>query len=59
MVPGARFISSMGRALISIHFPLRKGAIMNRKFSMLKSMAVTLALVAGVSGIARADDNSS
>ena len=31
---------------------------MNRKFSMLKSIAVTLALVAGVSGIARADDNS-
>jgi hypothetical protein len=48
----------MGRASVSNHFPLRKGAIMNRKFSMLKSMAVTFALVAGVSGIARADDNS-
>jgi hypothetical protein len=31
---------------------------MNRKFSMLKSMVVTAALVAGVSGIARADDSS-
>jgi hypothetical protein len=31
---------------------------MNRNFSMLKSMAVIAALVAGVSGIARADDNS-
>ena len=31
---------------------------MNRKFSMLKSIAVTAALVAGVSGIARADDSS-
>jgi hypothetical protein len=30
---------------------------MNRKFSMLKSVAVIAALVAGVSGIARADDN--
>jgi hypothetical protein len=47
----------MGRALASIHFPLRKGAIMNRKFAMLKSMAVIAALVAGVSGVARADDN--
>jgi hypothetical protein len=47
----------MGRALVSIHFPLRKGAIMNRKFAMLKSIAVTVALVAGISGIARADDN--
>jgi hypothetical protein len=47
----------MGRASVSIHFPLGKGAIMNRKFSMLKSMVVTVALVAGVSGIARADDN--
>src|ERR1700716_1855718 len=31
---------------------------MNRKLSMLKSMVVTVALVAGVSGIARADDSS-
>ena len=30
---------------------------MNRKFSMLKSIALTAALVAGVSGMARADDN--
>ena len=31
---------------------------MNRKVSMLKSMVVAVALVAGVSGIARADDSS-
>jgi hypothetical protein len=31
---------------------------MSRKLSMLKSMVVTAALVAGVSGIARADDSS-
>jgi hypothetical protein len=31
---------------------------MAKKFSMLKSIAVTAALVAGVSGLARADDNS-
>lgn len=31
---------------------------MNRKFSMLQSMAVAVALAAGISGIARADDNS-
>jgi len=31
---------------------------MNSKFSMLKSIAVTAALVAGVSGMARADDSS-
>jgi hypothetical protein len=30
---------------------------MNRKFSLLKSMAVAAALMAGISGIARADDN--
>ena len=31
---------------------------MKSKFSMLKSIAVAAALVAGVSGIARADDSS-
>ena len=31
---------------------------MSRKFSMLKSIVVTAALAAGVSGIARADDSS-
>jgi len=31
---------------------------MNSKFSMLKSIVVTVALVAGVSGLARADDSS-
>jgi hypothetical protein len=31
---------------------------MNRKFSMLKSIALAAALAAAVSGIARADDNS-
>src|SRR6266581_3140117 len=31
---------------------------MNRKVSMLKSMVVAVALVAGASGIARADDSS-
>jgi hypothetical protein len=35
-----------------------KGAVMNSKVSMLKSMVVAVALVAGVSGIARADDSS-
>jgi hypothetical protein len=31
---------------------------MNRKFTTLKSMAVAAALLAGISGMARADDNS-
>jgi hypothetical protein len=31
---------------------------MNSKFSMLKSIALAAALAAGISGIARADDNS-
>jgi len=31
---------------------------MNRKVSMMKSMVVAIALVAGVSGLARADDSS-
>jgi hypothetical protein len=31
---------------------------MNRKFTMLKGMAVIAALMAGISGVARADDNS-
>ena len=30
---------------------------MNRKFSLMKSIALTAALVAGVSGMAHADDN--
>jgi hypothetical protein len=30
---------------------------MNSKFSMIRSIALTAALVAGVSGVARADDN--
>jgi hypothetical protein len=34
-----------------------KGAIMNSKFSLVRSIALTAALVAGVSGMARADDN--
>jgi hypothetical protein len=36
---------------------ISKGAIMNSKFSLVKSIALTAALVAGVSGMARADDN--
>lgn len=31
---------------------------MNRKFSMMKSIVIAAALVAGVSGLARADDSS-
>jgi hypothetical protein len=34
------------------------GAVMNSKVSMLKSMVVAVALAAGVSGMARADDSS-
>src|ERR1700680_4090165 len=40
---------------LAIHL---QGAVMNMKVSMLKSMAVAVALAAGVSGIARADDSS-
>src|SRR5882672_3104796 len=35
-----------------------KGAVMKSKVSMMKSMVVAVALVAGVSGMARADDSS-
>src|SRR4029078_5895579 len=38
--------------------PLRKGAVMKSKVSTVKSIAMIVALVAGVSGVARADDNS-
>jgi len=49
---------SMVRALLSTHLKFYIGAVMKSRFSMLKSVAVTAALVAGVSGIARADDSS-
>src|SRR5207244_9140868 len=42
-------------AELTIHL---QGAVMNSKISMMKSMIVAIALVAGVSGIARADDSS-
>src|ERR1700681_3391682 len=35
-----------------------KGAVMKSKLSMLKSIAVVAALVAGVSGVARADNDT-
>jgi hypothetical protein len=35
-----------------------KGAVMNSKFSMMKSIVVAVALAAGVSSVARADDSS-
>jgi hypothetical protein len=35
-----------------------KGAVMKGKFSMMKSIVVAVALAAGMSGIARADDSS-
>jgi hypothetical protein len=57
MNSGVKFnlrLDSPGKATI-IH--LAKGAIMNSKFSLVKSIALTAALVAGVSGMARADDN--
>jgi hypothetical protein len=42
-------------AELAIHL---QGAVMNSKASMMKSMVVAVALAAGVSGIARADDSS-
>jgi len=48
----------MVHALLSNYFPFTQGAVMNSKFSMLKSIVVVAALVSGVSGMARADDNS-
>jgi hypothetical protein len=42
-------------AELTIHL---RGAVMNSKVSMMKSMVVAAALAAGVSGIARADDSS-
>src|SRR5260370_41431519 len=49
---------SMVCARLSIHSSLRQGAVMSSKVSILKSIALTAALMAGVSGIARADDSS-
>jgi hypothetical protein len=46
-----RGLDAPGKATI-----IQKGAIMN-KFSLVKSIALTAALAAGVSGIALADDN--
>src|SRR6202049_2051331 len=46
---------SMISAELAIHL---QGAVMNSKVSMMKSMVVAVALAAGVSGIARADDSS-
>src|ERR1700680_3618766 len=46
---------SMISAELTIHL---QGAVMNSKVSMMKSMVVAVALAAGVSGIARADDSS-
>jgi hypothetical protein len=45
-------------ALLSSHFNFHKGTVMNSKVSMIKSMVVAVALAAGVSGLARADDSS-
>jgi hypothetical protein len=42
-------------AELTIHL---QGAVMNSKVSMMKSMVVAVALAAGISGIARADDSS-
>jgi hypothetical protein len=39
-------------------FQSSKGAIMNSKFSLVKSIALTAAIVAGVSGLARAEDDT-
>src|ERR1700680_637852 len=46
---------SMICAELALHL---QGAVMNSKVSMMKSMVVAVALAAGVSGIARADDSS-
>src|SRR3977135_1384136 len=46
---------SMIPAELTIHL---QGAVMNSKVSMMKSIVVAVALAAGVSGIARADDSS-
>jgi len=57
MITGANFDFDWS-AWLSSHHPHSKGAIMKSKFSLVKSIALTAALVAGVSGMARADDNS-
>jgi len=49
---------SMVDAFQATMFHFREGAVMNSNSSMLKSIVVATALIAGVSGIARADDNS-
>jgi hypothetical protein len=41
-----------------IHLNFGKGAVMNRKLSTMKSIMLTAALAAGISGLARADDSS-
>jgi hypothetical protein len=48
----------VSRVCPGIHFPFHKGAVMSSKLSMMKTMVVTAALVAGVSGFAQAADNS-
>jgi hypothetical protein len=39
-------------------FQSSKGAIMNSKFSLVKSIALTAVIMAGVSGLARAEDDT-
>jgi hypothetical protein len=58
MVTGARSVIRWPAPHQVANFNFTKGARMNSKFSKTKVFAVIAALVAGVSGVAHADDNS-
>src|SRR5258708_13368900 len=50
---------SIVRAWLSIHFPVRRGAVMtDNKYAVTKSVVLAATLVAGMSGVTRADDSS-
>src|SRR5438132_11745633 len=57
MTPGAELIT-VERRLETFNLTFIKGAVMKSKWSVTKSVMVAVALVAGVAGVARADDSS-
>jgi hypothetical protein len=57
MASGAELITDE-RRLVTFDLTFIKGAVMKSKWSVMKSVVVAVALVAGVAGVARADDSS-
>src|SRR5882672_5674312 len=56
MTPGAELITD--NRLVTFNLTFIKGAVMKSKSSVMKSVVVAVAVVAGVAGVARADDSS-